>query len=64
MILTKRQKELYDYIKNYIEEHGYAPTQMEMSKHFHFSGNAAISRHISALVQKGLLLKNPLLIEV
>jgi len=59
MILTKRQKELYDYIKNYIERYGYAPTQMEMSNHFNFSGNAAVHRHIKALVQKGLLVKTP-----
>jgi SOS-response transcriptional repressor LexA len=34
MILTKRQKQLFDYIDDYIARHGYAPTLDEIGTHF------------------------------
>jgi len=59
MILTRRQKELFNFIENYIEERGYSPTQREMSDHFNFAGNASVVRHLKALEEKGLIYKIP-----
>ena len=42
MILTKRQKELYDYLDDYIARHGYAPTLDEISEQFHLSSLATV----------------------
>ena len=55
MILTKRQKELYDYIGDFIASHGYAPTLEEIGGHFELSSLATVHKHLSNLEQKGLI---------
>lgn len=55
MILTKRQKELYDYIGDFIGEHGYAPTLEEIGEHFELSSLATVHKHLSNLEEKGLI---------
>ena len=39
--LTKRQKQLIDYLNDYISEHGYAPTLAEVGAIF----RAVVARH-------------------
>lgn len=55
MFLTKRQKELYDYLQSYIRRHGYAPTFQEIGKHFKLSSLATVHKHLSNLESKGLI---------
>jgi repressor LexA len=55
MILTKRQKELYDYIDDYIARHGYAPTLEEIGEQFELSSPATVHKHLSNLEAKGLI---------
>jgi repressor LexA len=55
MFLTKRQKEVYDYLANYIAENGYAPTFEEIGNHFRLSSLATIHKHLSNLEDKGLI---------
>jgi repressor LexA len=55
MILTKRQKELFDYLQEYIEEHGYAPTLEEIGRHFKLSSLATVHKHLTNLEHKGLI---------
>lgn len=55
MFLTKRQKELYDYLQHYIHTHGYAPTFQEIGKHFRLSSLATVHKHLSNLEAKGLI---------
>jgi len=55
MILTKRQKQLYDYLDDYIVRHGYAPTLEEIGAHFRLSSLATVHKHLSNLEQKGLI---------
>src|SRR5207249_6459 len=33
-MMTKRQKQMLDYLREYIDEHGYAPTLEEIGRHF------------------------------
>lgn len=56
--LTKRQKQIYDYIKNYIEIKGISPTFDEIRKRFKLSALSTIHQHIEALIDKGFLIKN------
>ena len=56
--LTKRQKELYDYIAKYIEENGYAPSLTEMKDEFNISTVSTIHEHISNLIKKKLIKKS------
>jgi len=55
MVLTKRQKELYDYIDDYIARQGYAPTLEEIGAHFGLSSLATVHKHLSNLEEKGLI---------
>lgn len=56
--LTKRQKEILDYITQHIEMHGYAPSYREIAEAFKLGSVATIADHIETLVQKGMLKKS------
>lgn len=55
MMLTKRQKELYDFLDEYIQGHGYAPTFEEIGERFRLSSLATVHKHLTNLEQKGLI---------
>lgn len=55
--LTKRQKQVYDYIKKYIRKHSISPTFEEIKKHLHLKALSTISEHINELIGKGLISK-------
>jgi repressor LexA len=54
-MLTKRQKELVDYLDGYIIKQGYAPTLEEIRHHFGLSSLATIHKHLTNLEKKGLI---------
>jgi repressor LexA len=54
-MLTKRQKELVDYLDAYILKAGYAPTLEEIGKHFGLSSLATIHKHLTNLERKGMI---------
>jgi repressor LexA len=53
--LTKRQKQMVDYLQNYIEEHGYAPTLAEVGEYFGLSSLATVHKHLRNLENKGFI---------
>ena len=53
--LTKRQKEVLDFITDYLKEHEYAPSYLEIAQHFGISSPATIHQHVKALEDKGHL---------
>jgi len=55
--LTKRQKEIYDFIREYLEAEGYAPSLEEIGARFQLSSVATVHKHVQNLVEKGLLRK-------
>ncbi len=55
MTLTRRQKEIWDYLAAYTAEHGYAPTLEEIGAHFGLSSLATVHKHLSNLEHKGLI---------
>lgn len=55
MGLTKKQKEFYDYISNYIKEHGHSPTQKEMKDHFELKSFGSVQKYLQYLEKEGLL---------
>jgi repressor LexA len=59
MYLTKRQKEILDYVRECLGRNGYAPTLEEIGLHFGLSSPATVYKHIELLVQKGYLRKAP-----
>ncbi len=57
MALTKRQREVYEFIKQFIEAKGYSPSLEEICSHFGLSSVATVHKHVQHLVEKGLLRK-------
>ena len=55
MILTRRQKEICDYLEDYIASHGYAPTLEEIGAHFDLSSLATVHKHLTNLERKGAI---------
>ena len=57
MHLTKRQREIYEYLKDHIRSRGYAPSIAEIGKQFHLSSPATVHKHLKHLDEKGLIRK-------
>jgi len=53
MPLTKRQKEILDYIGGFIGDRGYAPSFEEIAEFFGYSSLATVHEHLSNLERKG-----------
>lgn len=56
-ILTPRQKQVLDYIKEYAGHHGYSPTYEEIGVAVKLSSTATIYNHVKALIKKGYIKK-------
>ena len=57
MFLTRRQQEIYQYLKEHINNKGYAPSIAEIGKQFKLSSPATVHKHLSHLESKGLIRK-------
>lgn len=55
MYLTKRQKEIYQYLKKHIQTMGYAPSIMEICAEFNLSSPATVHKHLTHIEEKGLI---------
>ena len=55
MKLTKRQKEILDFISGFIERNGYSPSMEEIAENFHFASLNAVFKHLEALESRGHL---------
>ena len=56
--LTKRQKEILEYLRNFIEENGYAPSYREIAYYFEFSSVGTVAEYVSILQEKGYITKD------
>ena len=55
MPLTKRQREILDYLADYIGDHGYAPSFEEIASSMGFHSLATVHEHLSNLERKGVI---------
>jgi len=55
MHLTRRQKEILDYVGSHIAREGYAPTIEEIGDNFGLSSLATVHKHLANLQEKGLI---------
>jgi repressor LexA len=53
--LTKRRREIYDYLAAYLHEKGYAPSLGEIGARFGFSAPSTTHAHLQKLVDKGYI---------
>ncbi len=58
MPLTKRQKEILDFVKRFLEENGYSPSFEEIARNFNYSSLATVHEHLENLRQKGFIRKS------
>jgi repressor LexA len=57
--LTKRQKEIFDYIRKYASKHGYPPTVREIGKAVGLHSSSTVHAHLANLEKIGLLRRDP-----
>jgi repressor LexA len=55
MAITKRQRQVYDFIYGFVQENGYSPSFEEICHGMGLSSQATVHKHISNLEKKGLL---------
>src|SRR3989338_2367419 len=56
-MITKRQKQILDFIEIYLGKNRYAPSHEEIAKHFKLSSVGTVNEHIQKLIEKGFLKK-------
>jgi len=59
MVLTPRQKQVYDFVCRFIELKHYAPTIAEIREQFGLSSPASVHQLLSALEREGLIRRIP-----
>jgi repressor LexA len=52
-VLTRRQKEVLDFVSRHIDRHGVAPTLHEIGRHLKLSSVATVHKHLRKLEEKG-----------
>ncbi len=58
MALTKRQREILDFVESFIQSSGYSPSFEEIAKFFGYRSLATVHEHLSNLERKGYIRKN------
>lgn len=53
--LTERQREILNFIQDFISDNGFPPTFREIASYFKIASTFGVKRHIDALVKKGFI---------
>lgn len=53
--VTLAQARVYDWLKDYIREHGWAPTRAELARGMKFASQNAAHEHLAALAKAGAI---------
>jgi repressor LexA len=57
--LTKRQQEIFDFIRSYSGQHGYPPTVRDIGKAIGLTSSSTVHAHLANLEKLGLLKRDP-----
>ena len=57
--LTKRQQEIFDFIKRYSASHGYPPTVRDIGKAVGLASSSTVHAHLANLEKLGLVRRDP-----
>ncbi|HXN23973.1 MAG TPA: transcriptional repressor LexA [Candidatus Dormibacteraeota bacterium] len=55
MALTKRQKEVLDFLVGFLNKHGYSPSFEEIARSLRLTSLATVHKHITTLEKKGFI---------
>ena len=58
MAITRRQREVYDFISRFVTENGYSPSFEEIGQGLKLNSLATVHKHITNLEKKGLLTRD------
>jgi repressor LexA len=58
-MLTKRQQEIYDYVLQYAEKHGYPPTVREIGDAIGLASPSTVHAHLANLEREGYVRRDP-----
>ena len=58
MAITRRQRELYDFLSRFVTEKGYSPSFEEIKEAMGLNSLATVHKHITNLEKKGLLTRD------
>lgn len=59
MNLTKRQKEILNFLEEFIHRNGYSPSMEEIAGHFRIASVNAVYKHLESLRRRGFLRRDP-----
>src|SRR3989338_9813128 len=57
-VIYRRQRQILDYLNNYIAKHGHAPTLVEIAKKMGVRSLATVHEHLQTLEKKGFITKS------
>ena len=57
VILYRRQKQILDFLSQYIQKNGFSPTLQEIAEALGVSSLATVHEHLTAMVKKGVIRK-------
>ncbi len=55
MSLTRRQKMILDYVRDFMNDHGYSPTLEEIAAHFKLASLNGVYKHLRNLESRGFI---------
>ena len=58
-MLTARQQEIWNYLVEYVDQHGYPPTVREIGEHVGLASPSTVHAHLANLERAGLLHRDP-----
>ncbi|KKU90872.1 MAG: LexA repressor [Microgenomates group bacterium GW2011_GWA1_48_10] len=58
VVLYKRQRQILEFVQNFIKKYGYSPTLMEIAQAMGLSSPATVHEHIKILEKKGIIKRN------
>jgi repressor LexA len=58
-MLTNRQREIYDYVTDYVDRHGYPPTVREIGEAVGLASPSTVHAHLANLERAGYLRRDP-----
>ena len=55
LVVTRRQKQVLDYLRGYLREHGYGPSLEEIGRHLGVASLATVHKHLTRLEERGVI---------
>ena len=54
-VVTRRQKQVLDFVQTYLRRHGYAPSLEEIGRHLGMASLATVHKHLTRLESRGVI---------